>query len=336
MPRKNIVIDTEFHHIPWVAAMKAKDLPDGDLKFKRIVSNPDAAYGKVFNIETCIRHMDECGLDMAAVGLATWDAASMEVCRTINDELSGYMDRYPGRFIPLAHIPYLDGQSAIDELDRAINDLGLKGVTLLTSLRGARLDDKQLRPLFKKIEKLQVPVVVHPTVKIPIWGGDRYYMSGSVSREYDIIKAFVEVLCGVLPEYPELTFIFSHYGGGAPFLLGRIMSFYLPENTDIPKELIAKPKTYRQFEKFGLKKRFNKLLDRVYFNIAGTGGWMPAFKQALLAIRPERLCFGSDYPWEMSTPSDLKAYLASIKRSNIPKEDKKNILGGNMLRLFKV
>ena len=62
---------------------------------------------------------------------------------------------------------------------------------------------------------------------------------------------------------------------------------------------------------------------------------MTALKQALMVLKPERICFGSDYPWEMARPSDLKAYINGIKRLDIPERDKVNILGGNVLRLFK-
>ena len=61
---------------------------------------------------------------------------------------------------------------------------------------------------------------------------------------------------------------------------------------------------------------------------------MPAFHQALMALKRERLCFGSDYPWEMGRGSDMKAYISAIKRLKIPEKAKINILGGNTLRLF--
>jgi len=337
MAKKYVVVDTEFHHIPWAAAQLARGLPDGDLKFRRIVETPDAAYKRVFDIEGCVRHMDECGVDMALVGLATWTDASLDVCRAINDGQAKLVSEYPGRFITLAHIPVLEGQSALDELDRAVNKLGLKGLTIASSLRDVTIDDPRLTPFFRKASQLQIPVVVHPSVRIPIWGGDRYNMSGSVSREYDIIKSFVEVLCNVLPAFPNLNFLFSHYGGGVPFLLARIKSWYVPAgDSRIPQEQRSKPKTMREFVDFGLEKDFDKLFDRFYFNMAGTGGWITALKQALMVMKPERICFGSDYPWEMARPADLKSFINGVKRLDIPEKDKINILGGNVLRLFKV
>ena len=337
MAKKYVVIDTEFHHIPWPAAQKAKALPDGDLKFGRIVETPDAAYKRVFDIEGCVRYMEECGVDMALIGLATWTDAGLDVCKMINDGQTKLMKDYPGKFVPLAYVPLLDGQPAIDELDRAVNDLGLKGVNITTSLRGVTIDDPQFKPFFKKVSQLNIPVVVHPTVKIPVWGGVKYNMSGSVSREYDIIKAFVEALCGVLPEFPDVKFLFSHYAGGVPFLLARIKSWYVPRGSSrIPEERKTTPKTLREFKDYGLEKDFDQLLDRFYFNMAGTGGWITALKQALMVLKPERICFGSDYPWEMARASDLKAYINGVKRLDIPEKDKVNILGGNVLRLFKV
>lgn len=336
MAKDYVVIDTEFHHIPWAAAQKAKGLPDGDLKFGRIVETPDAAYRRVFDIEGCVRHMEECGVDMALIGLATWTDAGLDVCKIINDGQAKLVKEYPGKFIPLAYTSVLDGQRAIDELDRAINDLGLKGVNITTSSRGLTIDDPQLKPFFKKVSQLNIPVVVHPSVKVPIWGGVKYNMSGSVSREYDISKAFVEAFCGVLPEFPDVKFLFSHYAGGVPFLLPRIKSWYVPGGPSaIPEERKTTPKTMREFDDFGLKKDFDKLLDHFYYNVAGTGGSITALKQALMVLKPERICFGSDYPWEMARPSDLKEYISEIKRLDIPEHDKINILGGNVLRLFK-
>jgi len=341
MQKRCAIIDTEFHHVPWEAAQRARDLPGpgpyGESKFSAIIDNLDSTYSKFFDVEACLQHMEKCGTDMALIGQATWTIASLEVCKIINDELSREAAVYPGKFIPMAHVPPLDGQPAMDELERAVNELGMKAIAVTTSQQqGLTIDDERMKPFFSKASKLNVPVVVHPSVKMPIWGGTKYFMSGSVSREYDIVKSLVEVLCGVLPEFPTLRFLFSHYGGGAPFLLGRIMSWYAPAGSAVPKELIGKPKTYAEFLEYGLKEEFDTLLDRIYFNTAGTGGWLPALKQALLVLKPERICFGSDYPFEMARPSDYKGFVDEVIAVDLLEQQTAEIFGENARRLFNV
>jgi predicted TIM-barrel fold metal-dependent hydrolase len=337
MTGKYFVVDAQFHNIPLEVAKEAfkKAEPSEEKDFLFQIDKANISDRRLFDTKAAVSHMEECGIDMAVVFRAIWSHIGLGFCKTLNDGLAKLMREYPGKFIPLAHIPYLEGQPALDELERAINFLGLKGVAVTTSHRDIRLDDQQLKPFFKKVSQLRVPVVVHPTIGKAIWGGEKYYMSGSVSREYEIIKAFVEVLSGVLPEFPELNFIFAHYGGGVPFLKGRIMSWYTPENFNIPEELKGKPKTIKEFEDYGLKKDFDKLFAQIYFDMAGTGGWMPAVRQALLAIKPDRLCFASDYPHEMDRAADLNAYISGIKELDISEKDRGKILGGNIMALFK-
>jgi predicted TIM-barrel fold metal-dependent hydrolase len=342
--KKYTVVDAQFHHVP-SAVFKKVDETVFESKEGRALQerNRDPqtkakpVTQRLQNIETSLRHMDECGVDMAMIMMPGWEVAGVEVCRILNDGLAKAAKEYPGRFLSMAAVPFIEGQRSIDELDRVKNDLGMKGVSILTNQRGIRLDDEQLRPFFRKVVQLGLPVVVHPpTQERGLWGGTKYDMDGSISREYEIIKCFVEVLRGVLPEFPDLNFVFAHYGGGVPSLLGRIMSWYTPpESARIPKREIHLPMTLREFEEFGFKSYFDKLLDRVYFDMAGTGGWMLEVNHALSVIKPERLAFASDYPHEMSRPADYKAYLNGIKGLDIPEEDKIKILGGNMRALFK-
>ena len=341
--KKYVVVDAEFHHVP-SEVFKKVDEAVFETKEGRAVQEwirdprRQAAGRRLQDIEAALRHMDACGVDMAMIMMPGWEMAGMEVCRILNDGLAKAAREHPDRFLPMAAIPCIEGQRAVDELDRVKNELGLKGVALLTNLRGIRLDDETLKPFFRKVAELRLPVVIHPPAQERgLWGGTKYDMDGSVSREYEIIKCFVELLCGVLPEFPELNFVFAHYGGGVPSLLGRIMSWYTPpERSGISKDKVHPPMTIREFEDAGLKPTFDKLFDRFYFDMAGTGGWMPEVKHALAVIKPERLVFASDYPHEMSRPGDYKAYLDGIKGLSIPEKDKVRILGGNIKTLFKV
>jgi predicted TIM-barrel fold metal-dependent hydrolase len=340
--KKYVVVDAEFHYLPSGVFKKVDETvfesKDGKAlqDWMRDPQKKPAAQ-RLQSIEGALRHMDECGVDMAMIMMPGWEMAGIEVCKILNDGLAKAAKENPGRFLPMAAVPFIEGQRSVDELTRVKNDLGLNGVAILTNQRGIRLDDEQVKPFFRKAVQLGLPVFVHPPAQERgLWGGTKYDMDGSVSREYEIIKTFVEVLCGVLPEFPELNFIFAHFGGGVPSLLWRIMSWYTPpESYGIPKGKIHVPMTIREFEDYGLKGHFDKLFDRFYFDMAGTGGWMSEAKHALSVIKPERLAFGSDYPHEMSRPADYKAYLDGIKGLDIPEEDKVRILGGNMKVLFK-
>ena len=343
--KRYVVIDAQFHYVPTEVfrkvdetvfeAKEGKALQERN-RDPRTKARP--AIQRLQNIEAALKHMDECGVDMAMIMMPGWEVAGVEVCRILNDGLAKAAKEHPGRFLPMAAVPFIEGQRSIDELDRVKNELGLKGVSILTNQRGVRLDDEQLKLFFRKVVDLGLPVVVHPpTQERGLWGGTKYDMDGSVSREYEIIKCLVEVLCGVLPEFPDLNFLFAHYGGGVPSLLGRIMSWYTPpENSGIPKREVYLPMTLREFEDYGYKRYFDKLLDRIYFDMAGTGGWMSEVKHGLSVIKPERLAFASDYPHEMSRPSDYKAYLEGIKNLDVPENVKRKILGENMKALFKV
>ncbi len=334
MAKKYLVVDAHNHHIPREAALKA-GMAEG-VNYGGRVQKPNLAYQRVFDLEATLRHMEDCGIDVCVLGLSTWIAPGGEVCKTINNAYERLDRTYPGKFITLAHVPYHEGSPALAELDRAVNDLGLKGVAVLTSVAGVTLDSETLFPFYEKVSRLDIPLVVHPTVKQPLWGGVKYDMSSSVSREYEIAKSVVEVLCGVLPRFPNLKFLFAHYGGGIPALKGRIISWFSLKPGDIPEEYVEVPRTLKEVEDFGLIPTFNKYFDKIYFDMAGFGGYMPIARAALMSIKHTRLCFGTDYPFEFRRPEDYRAYLAAIKRLDISEEQKRAILGGNVLRLFKV
>lgn len=339
-----VVVDAQFHHVPAAVYKKVDELnftsPEGR-KLQEKNRDPKTIAGKAHSLlqdlDATLRFMDAAGIDVAMIQMPSWSVAGMEVCRVLNNGLAKAAEQHPKRFLPLATCPYIFGQESIDELVRAKNELGFKGIAILSNQQGIRLDDEALKPFFKKVVALGLPVVVHPpTQEKGLWGGTKYGMDGSVSREYEIIKCFTEVLNGVLPDLPELNFVFAHYGGGVPSLLGRIMSWYFPPKAaGLPHREIEHPMTIAEFEEFGLKPYFDKLLDRIYFDMAGTGGWMPEVKHALAVLKPDRLCFGSDYPHEMSRVQDARGYIEGIKSLNIAGEDKAKMLGGNILRLFK-
>jgi predicted TIM-barrel fold metal-dependent hydrolase len=343
-PKKYVVVDAQFHHVPTAVFKKVDESTFTSKEGKELQeknrlprTQNSRATKLIQDLEAALRHMDTCGTDVAMIQMPSWSVAGMEVCKVLNDGLAKAGQQNPKRFLPLATCPYIFGQESIDELTRVKNELGFKGIAILTNQQGIRLDDEKLKPYFKKVVEIGLPVVVHPpTQEKGLWGGTKYDMDSSVSREYEIIKSFTEVINGVLPEFPELNFVFAHFGGGVPSLLGRIMSWYTPpKQAGLPHKELEYPLTIAEFEEAGFKPYFDKILDRVYFDMAGTGGWMTEVTHALAVIKPDRLNFGSDYPHEMSRTQDTKAYIEGIKSLKISDDDKAKLLGGNMVGLFK-
>jgi aminocarboxymuconate-semialdehyde decarboxylase len=224
----------------------------------------------------------------------------------------------------------------MDELKRSMEVLGLQGIALITSYAHMTIDSDEMMPFYERISDYQVPLVVHPTLRRPLWGGVKYDLSTTLSREYDIAKCMVEILYGVIPRYPDLKFLVSHFGGGMPFLKWRLLSSHQPEGWNLPEGVKGHGLTPRELKQWGLWDDFHNRFDKIYFDSAGFGGSMVAMRASVDGTRRDRLTFGTDYPYEFRDPGDTREYIANVKSLDIPEEEKKNILGENVLRLFKM
>lgn len=334
---KWLVIDSHTHFLSQEAVAKSGVCRNFDYTalLKGEMSIP---YGRIQDIEGTLRIMEDAGVDMAVLNMSAWSGQGLDVCKAMNDGNARLNKDYPGKFILCGHIPLQGGQDVVDEVERCVTELGLHGMSLVSSVEDVFLDSPALWSVYKKIQELDVPIVVHPSVRFPIWGGGKKYeLRRTISREYDIAKAAVEVMYGVLKDFPNLKWLFPHYGGGMPGLKARLRAWYEPGEWKIPAEIKSCPKTPRELKELGLDKSFDALFDKLYVDMAGSGaGWKPAILAALQIIRADRTCFGTDYPYDMHTAQDIKAFVNLIKRLDIPDRDKKLMLGGNIKRLFKV
>jgi len=57
---------------------------------------------------------------------------------------------------------------------------------------------------------------------------------------------------------------------------------------------------------------------------------------AFKAARPDRLCFGSDYPYEVHEGRDFKYYLDTLDEIGLTTKQKDDFLGNNLARLLKL
>ncbi|KAL1914785.1 uncharacterized protein VTP21DRAFT_7877 [Calcarisporiella thermophila] len=74
-----------------------------------------------------------------------------------NDEVAEYTRAYPDRFIGIAGVDLADPVAACRELDRAVNELGCRGLRVVPWLWNLPPNDKLYYPLFVKCVELDIP-----------------------------------------------------------------------------------------------------------------------------------------------------------------------------------
>ena len=129
-----MVVDFQHHYVPEQLA-REKGLYSDKVTVATEGGVPRMTlHAKLYDAEAQLRDMDEAGVDVSVVSCHLgWDG-SLEDCRVINDSYAELEQQYSGRFVGLAHAPVLEGDKALDELDRAILERGLHGVTITSQV----------------------------------------------------------------------------------------------------------------------------------------------------------------------------------------------------------
>src|SRR5207247_11386727 len=70
--------------------------------------------------------------------------------------------RHPRRFKAFASIPMDAPDEALAELRRAIGELRLNGVILLSNIRGRPLTTPAYRPFFEEANRMKLCILLHP------------------------------------------------------------------------------------------------------------------------------------------------------------------------------
>jgi len=210
-----MIIDFQHHFMPLELAKrrgfdatKPGNLMEGGIPKLTV-------HERLYNMDAQIRDMDLVGIDVAALSCNLgWDAP-LEDCQLINDSAAELQQRYPNRFVGLAHAPVLE-PAGLKEIERAVKDLGLWGTTIASQINGLPLDAPLFAPFYKLACALDLAIFVHPAM-IPLGYSlfKEYDLARIIGREVDLQIAVTRVIAGrVMEEFPALKLVFSHFGGG--------------------------------------------------------------------------------------------------------------------------
>jgi len=216
------------------------------------------------------------------------------------------------------------GPAFIKETERAIKQLGLKGIFIHSSHKGHYPDDDEARPFWELVQDLDVPVMIHPPHLG--FGEERmkdYRLASSIGRPFDLCLALGRMIVrGVLEDFPKLKIVASHGGGGICETISRMDYAYELQDEAFflgsyaPMKIKRKPSDYMKM----------LYMDTVCYN-------PPAVKMVLEWLGPDHVLYGSDAPPLTSLkPRAIKL----IQDLQIPDADKEKIFWSNARRLLKL
>jgi len=203
-------------------------------------------------------------------------AEAKEAARMINEEWSAAQQRHAGCFFAAAAVPLVDTGAAIEEATHAVNTLGLRGISLPSSIAGEPIDAPRFEPFYSCCEALGVPLFLHPidSALLDAMAGYNGRLHASLGRVCDSSMAVMRlILSGTLDRHPNLKLLHFHAGGVLPYAAGR-----LDKNASIP----------------GIEEQPTEYLRRMWVDTA-----MPHSLTIGMAIEfygPDRVLYGSDNP----------------------------------------
>src|SRR5467141_1274000 len=228
-----------------------------------------------FTTDERLKDMDAQGVDVQVLSIHTpffgyhLDAAQgRRLAREVNDEIATMTRQWPTRFAGLATLPVQDVKAAIDELERTVTVLGLKGAELDTVVNGENWDEPKFRPFFKAAEAMGAVLFFHPQPQhnFMMQRTTRYGLFNSLGVIVeDAIVVSVLIFGGVFDACPDLKVCIAHGGGPACYAMGRLDRGWQgrPEGRRIPQPPSAYQRRLYYDTVVGSEKALRYLLDEV-------------------------------------------------------------------------
>jgi aminocarboxymuconate-semialdehyde decarboxylase len=267
-----------------------------------------------------IEDMDRVGIDVEVISLSTPniffadETRQPEVARIMNSAYAELIAKHPKRFKGFASIPMDDPDAAIAELHRAVDQLKLNGVVLLSNIRGRALTSPIYRPFFEEANRMKLCIFLHPMIPANSEPFKEYVLGPLVGFPFDTTLA-VARMCfdGMLAELPDIRWIIGHLGGAIPFLMERLDSGYR-DFAECKAKIDQPPSAY-------LKKLY---YDTVTFSPHN-------LRMARDLVGVDHMVMGSDYPHLLGS---IERSVSSIEDLAIPEYEKQKIFSGTALSIL--
>src|SRR5215216_496944 len=267
-----------------------------------------------------IEDMDRAGIDVEVISLSTpnvffTDAKHQPaVARMINDSYADLIARHPARFKGFASIPMDAPDAALAELHRAIDELKLNGVILLSNIAGKALTSPEYRAFFAEANRMRLCIFLHPMIPANSESFREYVLGPIIGFPFDTSLA-VARMCydGMFEELPDIRWIIGHLGGAIPYLMERMDNGFR-DFADCRVKIDKLPSVY---------------LKRLYYD---TVSFSPhTLKMVREMVGVDQMVMGSDYPHLLGS---IDRAVTSIDGLDIDNTEKEKIYSGTALSVL--
>ena len=278
--------------------------------------------GEWSEVEQRLADMDKMDLDVMAVSCAppqfhygVAPALGLESSQLVNDTIAGKIKGHPDRFVGIATVPLQDTELALRELDRAINELGFRGVMISAAIGDEELSADRLEPFWARCQDLDIPVFIHPaSFKTTRFG--RHYLTNVIGNPLDTtVAVHYLIFDGVMARYPRLKVFLAH-GGAFAGAYGARMDHAFGARPDCRERIDELPSTYL--------KRF--YYDTVVFAV-------DQLAYLIGKYGADHVVLGTDYPADMGEYDPVE-HVYQVE--GLAEGDREKICGLNALSLMGV
>lgn len=266
-----------------------------------------------------IADMDYANITCASIStdpiIAFLDKDDMvKYAKATNDSIAAAIKRHPDRYIGAITLPLPYIEESLKELDRAVNQLGLKYLHTWSNYKDRHIYEDEFEPVIAKCAELGIPIYLHPGVPEDEYLTDSGPIMASAGFGFtvDSMKSMLRLIIGgVFDKYPDLKIIMGHMAEFFPYCLER-----LDNRFEVGREFDPYIKCEKTFKEYFDAKN-------IFMSTSGIGE-PEVIYFVINTIGPDNIIFGTDYPME-----DYKAATDFIKNLSVSKEIKDKIFYKN-------
>ncbi|HXV64121.1 MAG TPA: amidohydrolase family protein [Vicinamibacteria bacterium] len=324
-------IDIHNHYYPetyfrMISEMGGEDYTfDTDAAGTRIIKFRGARFFGIqppmTDVSLRLQAMDRTGIDVQVLSVSVPnvyfadEASEPLIARRLNDSYAELIATHPTRFKGFASIPMDVPDAALAELDRALGELKLNGVILLSHIRGKPLTEPRFRPFFEEANRRELCIIIHPMMPSGMAEQLQDYVLGPIVGFLFDSSLAVARMCydGLFRDFPRIRWIIPHLGGAIPYWMARLDRGY-HDFVACREKIDRPPSTY---------------LKKLYYGTVSSSPETLGLVRDLVGT--DHIALGTDYPHLLGSIEETLLTIGSLR---IPDSEKDQIYHATALRIL--